>query len=647
MGEWWYAEAQERKGPVDEAHLKTLLRTGAINAETLVWREGNEHWIALSQEPTLGHLLKTLPPPIPVEATTISTSRLDEAYPAGESLFKDDTAHKPTPNLVLGAFAWSRCFARIFDLWLAMLVVAPVLLCAAWLWPDALPSYQPSSGIGTLVGLVVVALALLLDAIVYAVFGNTPGKALLRIKVLTYDEKRPGFWQYARRNVGLWGSGLAFGFPVLNLFTMAYQHRALRRGRPATYDDGSFKIAQERVGFARRLTFLIAFIAVMSTMTVLSVVMDKVRLDADHAAVKSRAARSAPSEEHAYPAEQSVNGGTSSAGLATDACPKHFSDGEPPRIENPNLAKRTSVLCSDAMAVTYSAVTRTALWSAQHVTAEKLRRADGLEFTPEVQPETKLPPGDRTEVSDFYSEIYEKVALTPWAWLDTNAGRAEGTSLMNLVPLATGRTPELWKGMVDRAADLARSGADLYVLTGTLFEGSELFNLNGRILVPTALYIVYRDAQTGSTSAYVLENRGEAKVKKLSLESLQRRAGITFFPGSKPVSKEVSVRQAPKEAMPKELGVEKEARLDTTSCERPVYPASAARNGDEGTSVGAFLVDAQGRVLDSKIKRSSGHASLDEAFLSAMSACWFNPAITNGKAQQSWAQVRYVWTLPK
>jgi uncharacterized RDD family membrane protein YckC len=41
---WYYAEAGQQAGPVDDAGLEELVRSGKIRAETLVWREGMANW---------------------------------------------------------------------------------------------------------------------------------------------------------------------------------------------------------------------------------------------------------------------------------------------------------------------------------------------------------------------------------------------------------------------------------------------------------------------------------------------------------------------------------------------------------------------------------------------------------------------------
>jgi hypothetical protein len=41
---WYYVSAGQQAGPVEEAQLEELFRTGQIQADTLVWREGMANW---------------------------------------------------------------------------------------------------------------------------------------------------------------------------------------------------------------------------------------------------------------------------------------------------------------------------------------------------------------------------------------------------------------------------------------------------------------------------------------------------------------------------------------------------------------------------------------------------------------------------
>jgi protein TonB len=82
------------------------------------------------------------------------------------------------------------------------------------------------------------------------------------------------------------------------------------------------------------------------------------------------------------------------------------------------------------------------------------------------------------------------------------------------------------------------------------------------------------------------------------------------------------------------------------SCTPPEYPQEAEDMEQTGVSVLQFLIDTDGHVAGSRIESSSGHSSLDNAALRALSQCKFKPAIgSDGSPQESWTSIRYVWQL--
>ena len=88
------------------------------------------------------------------------------------------------------------------------------------------------------------------------------------------------------------------------------------------------------------------------------------------------------------------------------------------------------------------------------------------------------------------------------------------------------------------------------------------------------------------------------------------------------------------------------AVVDFSTCERPDYPRNSLRNEEQGTTRLTFLIGLDGKVADSKIEKSSGFRALDAAAKNALSLCKFKPGSVDGKPQQSWTAVDYVWKLP-
>lgn len=81
------------------------------------------------------------------------------------------------------------------------------------------------------------------------------------------------------------------------------------------------------------------------------------------------------------------------------------------------------------------------------------------------------------------------------------------------------------------------------------------------------------------------------------------------------------------------------------SCAKPDYPSASRRLEEEGTVGLKFLIGADGRVLQAEIEKTSGFPRLDEAARNALSKCQFRPGTIDGKAEQSWASIKYTWRL--
>ncbi|MFM9017348.1 MAG: GYF domain-containing protein [Verrucomicrobiota bacterium] len=60
---WYYQQGTERKGPVDEATIRSLISGGVISIDTLVWTEGMPSWAALQQTSLAAGM--PVPPPSP------------------------------------------------------------------------------------------------------------------------------------------------------------------------------------------------------------------------------------------------------------------------------------------------------------------------------------------------------------------------------------------------------------------------------------------------------------------------------------------------------------------------------------------------------------------------------------------------------
>src|SRR6266513_4503787 len=83
------------------------------------------------------------------------------------------------------------------------------------------------------------------------------------------------------------------------------------------------------------------------------------------------------------------------------------------------------------------------------------------------------------------------------------------------------------------------------------------------------------------------------------------------------------------------------AVVDARGCPKPPYPPASLRANETGIVSLNFLIDVDGRVLESKVQRSSGFKRLDEAARAGLGLCKFLPATVDGRPERAWARIEY------
>ena len=98
-------------------------------------------------------------------------------------------------------------------------------------------------------------------------------------------------------------------------------------------------------------------------------------------------------------------------------------------------------------------------------------------------------------------------------------------------------------------------------------------------------------------------------------------------------------------AAPAKAPVRTTAGVNVAQCDKPEYPTASRRMEEEGTVGLRFLVGTDGKVIQSEVAKSSGFKRLDEAARAGLAKCQFKPATVDGKPEQAWTTIQYVWRL--
>jgi endonuclease G len=188
-----------------------------------------------------------------------------------------------------------------------------------------------------------------------------------------------------------------------------------------------------------------------------------------------------------------------------DSCADHYLDGRSPQILNPKLSTATRELCFNVFSVMHSGVTRTPLWSAEHLEAHEVEAAQELSRENSFHAEPRLPAAQRAELADYSRSGYDRGHMAPNGDMPDRASQRDSFSLANIVPQDGENNRHLWAGIEGVVRKLAKRDGELYVVTGPAFLGSDLRKV-GKVLVPTHLYKVVYSPRQKAGAAWFVDN---------------------------------------------------------------------------------------------------------------------------------------------
>ncbi|MBV7534802.1 DNA/RNA non-specific endonuclease [Duganella sp. sic0402] len=226
---------------------------------------------------------------------------------------------------------------------------------------------------------------------------------------------------------------------------------------------------------------------------------------------------------------------------AASECPIHYVDGRLPEIRNSKMSTATTELCYGVFGVMHSGVTRTPLWSAEHLTAENIQAARTLSRENTFHPESRLSAKARAELSDYARSGYDRGHMAPNGDMPDRATQHESFTLANMVPQDAEVNRHIWAGIESVVRKMAQKEGDLYVITGPAFIGGNLRKV-GNVLVPTHLYKLVYSPRQHAGAAYFIENRADAQYETLSIAQLEEKIGIDLLPSLTPAQKQLTLR---------------------------------------------------------------------------------------------------------
>ena len=233
--EIWIVEKGEKQGPFEAYEVRGRIEEARLTGDELAWHKDQEKWVALRE-------------------MDIFRSAFEESREVPDS---------PPPAPPGPPFPYRRFFARWFDIYLYLLLLCSVVRFSGY---DLLDAMMSSWAMFSLLPFV------LLEAIILHLTKTTPGKFLLRLRVVGPEEEALSLRAALVRSLRVYILGLGFMVLPLTGICHVYCLWYLMRSNEAPWDTAS----QNRVRGGtkepwRAVIFGMLFIGLMC---LLSVVID-------------------------------------------------------------------------------------------------------------------------------------------------------------------------------------------------------------------------------------------------------------------------------------------------------------------------------------------------------------------------------------
>lgn len=226
MGQWFYNDAGQQRGPVSENEIGALLENHRIPGDTLVWCDGMAEWKPAS---TINAFQAS--PYTPPSSDSTTDVNWSGYIPSGPQV-------RP----------WIRYWARTADFLLFCIVGGMI---AVIIWPQLVEIND------TLLGIILLLAYNFVEPIMLASLGTTPFKWLLCVRVRNHDGSKLSYFRALHRTFSVWLRGQGLGVPLIALFTCISSYKRLTTDGITSWDsNGGFTVSHQTVGWWRWLIFI-------------------------------------------------------------------------------------------------------------------------------------------------------------------------------------------------------------------------------------------------------------------------------------------------------------------------------------------------------------------------------------------------------
>jgi len=189
------------------------------------------------------------------------------------------------------------------------------------------------------------------------------------------------------------------------------------------------------------------------------------------------------------------------------------------------------LLCREGYAVGYDYDRKVPTWVAYHLTKEsvdvKFRRSNRF------REDLEIPEKYRSTLSDYKGSGYDRGHMAPAATVDfSEISMQESFLLTNMTPQLPGLNRQGWRYLEAYVREWAADRGDLYVVTGSLFDG-EIKTIGNNVSIPSSFFKVIFDPEKQDGIAFIVPHRNISKAEIpdfiVSIDEVENRTGLDFL----------------------------------------------------------------------------------------------------------------------
>jgi endonuclease G len=192
-------------------------------------------------------------------------------------------------------------------------------------------------------------------------------------------------------------------------------------------------------------------------------------------------------------------------------------------------------LCYTQFGLQNSAITKTPLWSAEHLTSNRIKAAQLLKRKNTFHAEPLIAVPDRATLADYLRSGYDRGHMSPDKDQPDALSMYESFSLANMVPQNPCNNEIIWAAIEESVRNYVLTSGEVYVVTGPIFGLLNGTNTTGtigtsKVYIPVKLFKAVYDPAKNAIIVIVTDNANVQTYDSVTLAELEGMTGITVFP---------------------------------------------------------------------------------------------------------------------